>query len=80
MCIRDSVIGVPHKDFGETVVAVLVAESNTLDLTEVQNAVEETLARYKHPKKLIVVDELPRNTMGKVQKNLLRDKYNLLFI
>jgi len=78
--IESAVIGVPHKDFGETVVAVLVAESNTLDLTEVQNAVEETLARYKHPKKLIVVDELPRNTMGKVQKNLLRDKYNLLFI
>jgi len=78
--LESAIIGVPHKDFGETVVGVLVADNTTLDLDRVQSAVEESLARYKHPRKLIVVKELPRNTMGKVQKNLLRDEYGQLFV
>jgi len=78
--LESAVIGVPHKDFGETVVGVLVADGKTLDLDAVQSAIEESLARYKHPRKLIVAEELPRNTMGKVQKNLLRDEYGQLFV
>ena len=41
--------------------------------------VRDSLARFKHPRKLIVLDELPRNTMGKVQKNILRERYRGLF-
>jgi malonyl-CoA/methylmalonyl-CoA synthetase len=43
------------------------------------SAASKALARFKHPRKLIVLDELPRNTMGKVQKNVLRDRYRDLF-
>jgi len=77
--LESAVVGVPHKDFGETVLGVLVAESDSLDLEEIQTAVESALARFKHPKKLVVLDELPRNTMGKVQKNSLREQYKDLF-
>ena len=69
----------PHADFGETVVAVLVAENDKIDVEAVTSAVENKLARFKQPRKMIVVDELPRNTMGKVQKNLMREKYANLF-
>lgn len=78
--VESAVIGVPHKDFGETVVGVLVADNTHLDLSAIQTAVEANLARFKHPRKLIVVDELPRNTMGKVQKNILRDEHAGLFV
>lgn len=78
--LESAVIGVPHPDFGETVVAVLVAEKGqSPDLDAIDAAVKESLARFKHPRKLIVVDELPRNTMGKVQKNILRDRYKDAF-
>ncbi|MBV1904374.1 MAG: malonyl-CoA synthase, partial [Marinosulfonomonas sp.] len=64
----------------ETVVGVLVQDGQGgVDLTAVQGAVEASLASFKRPRKLIVVDALPRNTMGKVQKNLLRDEYSDLF-
>jgi len=72
--------GVPHPDFGETVVGVLVADKNVLDIDSVQNAVKDALARFKHPRKLVVIDALPRNTMGKVQKNILREEYKVLFM
>ncbi len=76
---ESAVIGVPHHDFGETVVGILVGEGSSLDAEAIQEKVESSLARFKHPRKLIVVDELPRNTMGKVQKNVLREQYKDLF-
>jgi len=77
--VESAVIGVPHADFGETVVALLVAENNEVNLNAVSQALNSNLAKFKQPKKIIVVDELPRNTMGKVQKNLLREQYSDLF-
>lgn len=76
---ESAVVGVPHNDFGETVVGVLVAEIGDIDIEKIEAAIAESLARFKHPRKLIVVDSLPRNTMGKVQKNILREKYADLF-
>ncbi len=79
--VRESaVIGVPHRDFGETVVGVLVAEEGaSLDLEDISEAVGISLARFKQPRKLIQVEELPRNSMGKVQKSILREAYAHLF-
>lgn len=75
--LESAVIGVPHPDFGETPVAILVRNPDKEPDTEaIQMAIEQDLARFKHPKKLLVVDELPRNTMGKVQKKMLREQYN----
>ena len=79
--IRESaVIGVPHADFGEGVVAVVVAgPDNRLSENDVINASKEQMANFKVPKRVLFVDELPRNTMAKVQKNILRERYkNLL--
>ena len=79
--IRESaVIGLPHSDFGEGVVAVLAAEDGTPpDLAAIKEAVAAKLANFKRPKEYVVVDALPRNTMGKVQKNVLRADYAALF-
>jgi malonyl-CoA/methylmalonyl-CoA synthetase len=78
--LESAVIGVPHPDFGEAVVAVLAAQPDaTLDLTAIEGVLREQLARYKQPKALEIVAELPRNTMGKVQKNLLRDRFGAKF-
>ena len=76
--VESAVIGVPHPDFGETPVAVLVADA-AYDEPTLMAAVTAQLARFKHPRRFIVLDELPRNTMGKVQKNVLRDRYADLF-
>ncbi len=77
---ESAVIGVPHPDFGETVLGILVAEAGQKpDSAAIMSAVQVALARFKHPRKLIFVEELPRNTMGKVQKNVLRDTYNDMF-
>jgi malonyl-CoA/methylmalonyl-CoA synthetase len=74
-------VGVPHPDLGESVLAALVAQGRaTPDLEQIQVALGATLARFKQPKKIVVLDELPRNTMGKVQKNVLRDQYANLFV
>ncbi len=74
--LESAVIGVPHPDFGEGVVGVLVAEPGaTPDLDAIRASVGEKLAKFKQPKVLEVVTELPRNTMGKVQKNMLRDQF-----
>jgi len=78
--VRESaVIGVPHADFGEAVVAVVVSDGD--DVTEERLVAEarQALANFKVPKRVLFVDELPRNTMAKVQKNLLRDRYSDLF-
>lgn len=78
--LESAVIGVPHPDFGEAVMAVLVAQPGaTLDLAALNGVLREHLARYKQPKALAILPELPRNTMGKVQKNLLRERYAARF-
>ncbi len=78
--VESAVIGVPHPDFGEGVTAVVVADTNAaLSETDVLAALSERLARFKQPKRVIVVSELPRNTMGKVQKNVLRETYKDLY-
>ena len=77
---ESAVVGVPHPDFGEAVVAVLVPKPGlTLDLPAIRAALNRDLARFKQPKQIEVMADLPRNTMGKVQKNLLRDQFNGLF-
>ncbi|WP_298873059.1 malonyl-CoA synthase [uncultured Bradyrhizobium sp.] len=78
--IESAVIGVPHADFGEGVTAVLVCNKGA-DITEaaVLKALDGRLAKFKMPKRVFVVDELPRNTMGKVQKNVLRDTYKDIY-
>jgi malonyl-CoA/methylmalonyl-CoA synthetase len=78
--IESAVIGVPHADFGEGVTAVVVCSKDAkVDETSVLNALEGRLAKFKMPKRVIVVDELPRNAMGKVQKNILRETYAKLY-
>jgi malonyl-CoA/methylmalonyl-CoA synthetase len=78
--IESAVIGVPHADFGEGVTAVVVPRKNvTLDEAAIRSALEQRLARFKLPKRVVLVDELPRNTMGKVQKSALRDRYRDLY-
>jgi len=74
--VESAVIGVPHADFGEGVTAVVVRDKGaTVDEAAVIGALDGQIAKFKMPKKVIFVDDLPRNTMGKVQKNVLRDTY-----
>jgi len=78
--LESAVIGVPHEDFGETPVALVVAERDSPpDREAITAELRTALARYKHPRALLFIDELPRNAMGKVQKNVLRDSYRNLF-
>ena len=78
--LESAVIGVPHPDFGETVVGIIVAQGDTApNLEQIMTNIAKSLARFKHPQKLIVLPELPRNTMGKVQKKALRDQFQGLF-
>jgi malonyl-CoA/methylmalonyl-CoA synthetase len=78
---ESAVIGVPHADLGEAVVAVVVTEPGAPDDLDqvILKALEPRLARFKRPRKVIVVDTLPRNAMGKVQKTMLRAAYSQLF-
>lgn len=78
---ESAVIGVPHPDFGEVGVAVLILKPNaTLTPDDVIANLKATLANFKIPKRCFALSELPRNTMGKVQKNVLREQYKGLFI
>ncbi|MGX5722299.1 malonate--CoA ligase [Shinella zoogloeoides] len=78
--VESAVIGVPHHDFGEGVTAVVVRQKgSTLDEKTVLGGLQDRLARYKQPKRVLFVDDLPRNTMGKVQKNVLREIYADLY-
>ena len=78
--LESAVIGVPHADFGETVLAAVVPRSGvTLQERDLAAEVAQKLARFKHPTSYQIIAELPRNTMGKVQKNLLRDRYKSFF-
>jgi malonyl-CoA/methylmalonyl-CoA synthetase len=78
--LESAVFGVPHPDFGEGVTAVVVAKPGAL-LSEqfIVASVKSRLARYKVPKRILLVDELPRNTMGKVQKNILRNTFARIY-
>ncbi|MET3121457.1 malonyl-CoA/methylmalonyl-CoA synthetase [Oxalobacteraceae bacterium GrIS 2.11] len=72
--VESAVIGLPHKDFGEAVCAVLVCDK-VIDTDQLIAMLKTQIANFKVPKKIVIVDELPRNGMGKVQKNLLRDTF-----
>ena len=83
---ESAVIGVPHPDFGEMVIAVVVPQSGKFDRTGSGTVLDESqmisdlknrLANYKVPKRICQVAELPRNAMGKVQKNILRDRFSV---
>ncbi len=74
---ESAVIGVPHPDFGEAVVALVVGSGVTE--ADIQSGLADRLARFKQPKAIFIVQDLPRNTMGKVQKALLRDTHAQLF-
>jgi malonyl-CoA/methylmalonyl-CoA synthetase len=74
--VESAVIGAPHPDFGEAVVAVVAGKGDEAQLIA---ASRERLAAFKAPKRVFFVDDLPRNTMGKVQKNVLREAYAQAF-
>ncbi|MFO1239172.1 MAG: AMP-binding protein [Sphingomonadaceae bacterium] len=72
--VESAVIGVPNADFGESVLAVIVGDASLEP--SVRAAIDGNLARFKHPRRLIFVEDLPRNAMGKVQKAALRQNYS----
>ncbi len=78
--LESAVVAAPHPDFGEGVVAVLVADNDTsIDINAAQETVSAQLAKFKQPKSYLVLPALPRNTMGKVQKNILREQVKNTF-
>jgi malonyl-CoA/methylmalonyl-CoA synthetase len=79
--LESAVVGVPHPDLGEAVVGVIVpAPGSSPDPTAILADLGRTLARFKLPRALEVVQELPRNTMGKVQKAALRERLKMMFV
>jgi malonyl-CoA/methylmalonyl-CoA synthetase len=77
---ESALIGVPHPDFGEVGVALVIAKPGAkLDAAAILSSLKSQLANFKIPKRCEIVAELPRNTMGKVQKNLLREEYKASF-
>jgi malonyl-CoA/methylmalonyl-CoA synthetase len=77
---ESAVIGVPHPDFGEAVVAVVARKAGAqVDAAQLIAELKKKIANFKVPKRVFVTDELPRNAMGKVQKNLLREQHRALF-
>jgi malonyl-CoA/methylmalonyl-CoA synthetase len=74
--VESAVVGVPDADFGEAVLAVVVPERGAEPSAEaLMETVRAALARFKHPRRIVFVEELPRNAMGKVQKNVLRERF-----
>ncbi len=77
---ESAVIGAPHPDFGEGVVAIVVREpGGGIEAEDILSALQDRLAKFKQPKAIFFMGELPRNTMGKVQKNALRERYGDVF-
>ena len=76
---ESAVIGVPHADFGEAVIAIVVAEDAVATESELIEASRRGLANYKVPKQIVFVEELPRNAMGKIEKGRLRESYREIF-
>ena len=74
-----AVFGVPHPDFGEAVVAAITTEADRFDMAAMQAMIADKLARFKQPKAVQVLDEFPRNAMGKILKNELRDTNRAMF-
>lgn len=72
---ESAVIGIPDADFGEKVLAILVADKASVTDAMIANTLDQRLARFKHPKVFIFTDALPRNAMGKVEKKKLRQTY-----
>lgn len=78
--VESAVIGCPHPDFGEGVTAVVVVKPGAaITASSIAKTLEDRLAKFKLPKQVFIVDDLPRNTMGKVQKNLLRERYKEIY-
>lgn len=77
--VESAVIGLPHPDMGEAVVAVVQSKDASLDEAKILFALADQLARYKQPRHVLFVPELPRNSMGKIQKKLLREEHAQLF-
>ena len=77
--LESAVIGVPHRDFGEAVVAVVVPSDSALNAGSISALLAMRIAKFKQPKAVILADALPRNTMGKVQKAELRKTHAGLF-
>ena len=79
--LESAVVGVLHPDFGETPIALIVPENNNFpDVNQIKENFRMQVARYKHPRDFFLVDQLPRNTMGKVQKNLIRNQYKSFYL
>jgi malonyl-CoA/methylmalonyl-CoA synthetase len=78
--VESAVVGIPHPDFGEGVVAVVVKRAgSSLTEGEVQRLLDGRLAKFKQPKRVFFVEDLPRNAMGKVQKSEIRQHYSAIF-
>ncbi|MCR9136144.1 MAG: malonyl-CoA synthase [Alphaproteobacteria bacterium] len=73
---ESAIIGLPHADFGEAVTAIVVAsDTHAVEEDTIRRQLQSDLAKFKVPRRVITIDSLPRNTMGKVQKNLLREEF-----
>jgi malonyl-CoA/methylmalonyl-CoA synthetase len=78
--LESAVVGLPHPDLGEGVTAFVVGDgTGPVVEADVISALRDRLARFKQPRRVVVVQELPRNAMGKVQKNLLRERHASLY-
>ena len=77
--IDSAVFGAPHKDLGEGVVAAVIRRSIELSATDISQALEEDLSAFKLPRHIVFVEQFPRNAMGKIEKNRLREQYQSVF-
>ena len=76
LVLESAVFGIPNEDLGEVPIAAIVMKNNSTDLNDLKDFLKKHLAKYKIPNKYILLDELPKNVMGKVQKNTLKEKYS----